>query len=1008
MERRGRGKLKKSSGPWTKKLKKLNNTGMKEDVKAKDKDMIMIATWNVQGTFETGALKNLAEVFQKYGINIAALQETKQKGNIIIQIENYILFNSGGENRMLGAGFMIHRNLQNLIVKFDAINERMCVIRFRGRYRKITIVNAHAPTEEKEEDEKDKFYEVLEKIIEKIPIYDIKIVLGDFNAKVGRENMYKNVTGGNSKHLVSNENGVKLIQFAVENDMTIMSTFFNRKDIYKGTWISPDGRTVNQIDHMLIENRHVKSVKNTRSYRGANAESDHFMVRTKMCQELPKKTANTNKRRRKYDIQKMHIPEIKHSFEVRIEEKLREKLGTDEIEEEWQFLEKSIQQVANSLIPYGNSTKDKNWCDEECKIAIQQRNKARMEMLTKRNEASKTVYSEKRKEVKRLCRKKKREGMEQRISKIENHFINKEIRNFYQEAKKQKSTGTTRTIFCKSKEGRLLGGTEEKLNRWKEHFEEVLNEEGDEENSGEDEDALENINVEHQILNIEAVPDEEEISMVIDRLGNNKSPGENGIAAEILKLGGDTLREKISVLIQRIWEEEVMPACWTEVLLCPVYKKGDRAECQNYRGIALQDVTYKLLAMIIRNRLKNAAERIVGEYQCGFRENRSVNDQIFILKQIMNSSHEYELPLCLLFIDFKQAYDRVKRGRLFEVMETFGIPSKIINLVKLSLECTKCKILLDGKISDGFDINRGLRQGDPLSPILFNLILERIMRDSKIRTKGLIYHHKHQCMAYADDIVLVTRSKHELKEIFVGLERTARKFGLIINEEKTKYMDTTNDQKVTGFKVYTHDKEYGFERVQSFNYLGVIITEKSEEKDEIQNRLAKGSKSAGALSRLLKSKQLTRQAKIKLYETVIRPTVLYGCETWILTKNLEESLEVWERKMLRKIYGGVKEGEMWRRRTNEELTELYRREKITTAAKKQRLRWLGHLYRLPKGRASRAAMETQGGSKRRRGRPRRRWMGAVCEDLRRFGVVNWKESATDRKKWREIVKALGQ
>lgn len=213
--------------------------------KANEKDVIMIATWNVRGTYQVGALKSLVQALNKYGIDIAAIQETKQRDSEISQIDDYVFFNSTGANRMLGVGFMVHKKLKNMIVNFEAINERLCAIRMRGKYRKITIVNVHAPTEDKEEEEKDKFYEMIERKIQSTPRYDIKIVLGDFNAKVGRENIYKHITGGNSKHLTSSENGQKLIHFAIENDMKIMSTFFEHKDIHKGTWVSPDGRTVN-------------------------------------------------------------------------------------------------------------------------------------------------------------------------------------------------------------------------------------------------------------------------------------------------------------------------------------------------------------------------------------------------------------------------------------------------------------------------------------------------------------------------------------------------------------------------------------------------------------------------------------------------------------------------------------------------------------------------------------------------------------------------------------------
>ncbi|KAK5648858.1 hypothetical protein RI129_003750 [Pyrocoelia pectoralis] len=124
----------------------------------------------------------------------------------------------------------------------------------------MTVINVHAPTEEKEEELKEEFYEVSEDIVGKIPKTDCK------------EEIYRKITGGESKH-----NG-----FAIGQKMKIMSTYFKRKNIHKGTWIIPGRKETNQIDHVLIEEQEAGKIKNVRSYRGANADSDHFLVIAKL------------------------------------------------------------------------------------------------------------------------------------------------------------------------------------------------------------------------------------------------------------------------------------------------------------------------------------------------------------------------------------------------------------------------------------------------------------------------------------------------------------------------------------------------------------------------------------------------------------------------------------------------------------------------------------------------------------------------------------------------------
>jgi hypothetical protein len=115
------------------------------------------------------------------------------------------------------------------------------------------MVNIHAPTEDKTDDVKDSFYEDLERVFDKFPKYHIKILLGDFNAKVGREDIFKLTIGNESLHKISNDTGVRLVNFATSKNLGVKSTMFPHRSILKYTWTSPDGKTHNQIDHILVD-----------------------------------------------------------------------------------------------------------------------------------------------------------------------------------------------------------------------------------------------------------------------------------------------------------------------------------------------------------------------------------------------------------------------------------------------------------------------------------------------------------------------------------------------------------------------------------------------------------------------------------------------------------------------------------------------------------------------------------------------------------------------------------
>jgi hypothetical protein len=150
-------------------------------------------------------------------------------------------------------------------------------------------------------------------------------------------------------------------------------------------------------------------------------------------------------------------------------------------------------------------------------------------------------------------------------------------------------------------------------------------------------------------------------------------------------------------------------------------------------------------------------EEILGDYQCGFQKGRSATDQIFCLRMILERTCEYKVDIHQLYIDYKQAYDSINRAELVEIMKEFGIPMKMLRLVKMTLANTKSKAKIQGKLSPIFKTMIGLRQGDSLSALLFNLCMEKIL-NVRINPGGTIYSRTRQCLAYTDDVMILGRS----------------------------------------------------------------------------------------------------------------------------------------------------------------------------------------------------------------------------------------------------------
>jgi hypothetical protein len=146
-----------------------------------------------------------------------------------------------------------------------------------------------------------------------------------------------------------------------------------------------------------------------------------------------------------------------------------------------------------------------------------------------------------------------------------------------------------------------------------------------------------------------------EIELAIEKLKSHKSPSIDQIPAELIKVGGRTISCEIHKLIIYIWKKEELPEVWKESIIVPIYKKGDKTDCNNYRGTSLLRTTYKLLSNILLSRLIPYAEEIIGDHQCGFRRNRSTTDHMFYIRQILEKKWEYNEAVHQLFIDFKRA-----------------------------------------------------------------------------------------------------------------------------------------------------------------------------------------------------------------------------------------------------------------------------------------------------------------------------------------------------------------
>uniref|UniRef100_A0A8D8RMY9 Craniofacial development protein 2 n=1 Tax=Cacopsylla melanoneura TaxID=428564 RepID=A0A8D8RMY9_9HEMI len=875
-----------------------------------------IGTWNVRTLLILGKLEELKEQMKKAELDILGICETRWAGNgDFVTDDDFRMIHSGNEKSgKNGVSIILRGKWRNNVMNTYHVNDRILMIKLHADPIDIYIIMVYFPTSNSDDEEVENMYEQIEDLLNITEDKGNVFIMGDFNAIVGEQQQPTSSSIGKFGFGNQNERGARLLEFCEQLDMIITNTFFEVPNRRRYTWKAPGDIRRFQIDYILVKQKFRNQIKSSHTYPGLEIESDHNVVMAKCNIAF--------KRRKKCVEKKWCLDKLKCDTHVQSFKEELEKSDNNS----WDSLKSNIVKVSDTILGKNVLEPRKPWMKSDILSLIKERN------------YWKTRDNEKYKQIKNMvteeCRKAKTKWMDENSVEIQ-QLINKHDNGVYSKIKKLQYTPRTKSNIVKDKEGKVLFDNEKVADRWKEYIEELYF--GEEATNQEDYIEKE----EHVNENMKGDKiTEEEFYEALVYLNDKKATGADGIPAEILKNMDQKTEKSLFDIITECYENGTIPLDFIQSKTITLPKKGNATECKNYRTIALLSHASKILLNIIKNRLRDKVEERLDDDQFGFRRGKGTREAILALRQILEKRIEKDKKTFLAFVDLEKAFDTVDWKLLFKTLHEAEIHWKdrrfILNLYKSQTTI----IDVNGTRKEA-RIRRGVRQGCPLSPYLFNLFIETALNEMKSNTRGItIGRQQIHSIRFADDIALLSESEGDLTLMLNSLDSALNKSKLKINPSKTKSMVISKlDQNIIA---NIRLKSEIIDQVKEFSYLGSLVTEDNKSTKDIRKRIGMAKQAFEKKKALLSNNNLSVATRKRFIKTYIWSILLYGCETWTMRQYDRDRLEAMEMWIWRRM---TKTKWIERKRNETILEEIKESRNLIESIMKRKIKLVGHLLR---------------------------------------------------------------
>ena len=897
------------------------------------RNIFKAGTFNVRGLTEEYKQIELTQDLRTYGLDICCLQETKIYEAKDIEIKGNRFINFPSQCKHYGNGFMIAPKWKDRVEKHWSISDRVCVIQFslddkekyvteqnanninirikRVKKKKLlTIINVYAPTTSRVREnptELSEMYADIGNIITEVKNKNSSLFLlcGDFNAKIGISDNTESCTGSFSRG-IRNNSGQSLIDFCSIHQLFISNSKFKHPARHITTWQNTreiGGRSLtifNQIDYIIcpIDKKHV--LLDARSYSGTTVSSDHRLVVCKMEIDLYKlykpRKAKTN-RSFNYSILSTN-DQVRQEYKTKVQQKLREHcIDTAN----WNQIRTSITSAAEEVLGFIKQEKPRNnrQLDREIENLSKEQKELRIKIENCKNTEKRVVMKTRRNNIVHQIKRKL-------IISKEKYLDNKveEINKLKDSAKTFKAINMlTRkkfeNPFVEDEKGRNVTNPTEIYRIMKNHFQQHFFDE-----------------TIYKLKAFTGNPEKldqpitkEEVEKSIKNLNNNRSPGYDNIAVELIKYGPDELHDVIKNILNKALEEHVELDIGVGVLVALQKPGKPKGPVKNLRPVILLPILRKIFSNIVLQRIKPKVDEYLSDSQSAYRQFRSTSDIVWAHRWLTARTQKYNEKIYITGIDMSSAFDTIKREKLIQIYSSF-LNADELRMMRLLLANTTLEVRVEDTITEPFESNIGSPQGDGLSGTSFNVYFEYSLRKVREMLNQNSRDEQREEITlpteaiYADDADFISRDENQQVLIKTRIKDILLEDNLKVNDTKTEVTVLERKSRVKfscepsdgiNLKITKQDHD---EKWRTTRKLGSMLGDS----EDISRRKQLSIVALHKLNSIwIRKDKIHEQLRLKLYKALIKPILMYNSGTWGVSRQEENSINAFHRQQLRRI-----------------------------------------------------------------------------------------------------------